>query len=156
WTRLALLQVRSCEVPLNSNPLRVRATLWGLNAVVGGIRSGQRPARPAEFEPGWVPQSDCPPDCTEVQVPGLLPGTFGWSTAGQTTAGMQLVCIVTPQTSGERSHASPLTTPVTGPSFVQAPISLLAVPMSAGTSDILDSFTCGLVLNPANVCAAVM
>src|SRR5205823_14431786 len=74
----------------------------------------------------------------------------------QTTAGMQLVCIVTPQTSGERSHASPLTTPVTGPSFVQAPISLLAVPMSAGTSDILDSFTCGLVLNPSNVCAAVM
>ena len=75
---------------------------------------------------------------------------------GHTSATLHSRVSVMPHTSGERSHARPLTMPDTGPTSSQAPISTPAVPTSVGTSEIRASVTVGLASRPLFVSAAVM
>src|SRR4051794_3390706 len=169
--RLALLQPASFDVPPRASltrPPRMRSLRPCLESfVMGGTRSGHAPfgtdAADGEVTACFVTsgglQSDAPAVCVEIHVPGSLPGARmlgslgSGSTAGQIQLGMQSCFIVTPQTSGERPQASPLSRPEIGPALMHAPISSLAVPTSAGTLDIRDSVTVGDGSNALSTCA---
>src|SRR3954453_4747117 len=69
---------------------------------------------------------------------------------------MHLASMVTPHTSGERPHARPLMMPATPGTLVQAPISSLALPVSAETFEMRAVSNCGDALRPSSVCVAVM
>src|SRR6476646_8058353 len=68
----------------------------------------------------------------------------------------QPASVVTPQTSGDRPHLRPLMMPAIPGTFVHAPISSLALPVSAATLEIRAVVNVGLAAKPSLVCVAVM
>src|SRR3954447_14768726 len=168
---VALLQPRSREVPRSDARRRDSRARLRLTRVTGASRSGHAPRAALPLPSAaarWaapLSHSAGPPVWLETQVPGSLsaaacsasaPAAAVWSTAGQTMCVPQAASVVTPHTSGERPQARPLMMPATPGTSVHAPISSLALPVSAATLEMRADVIVGLSARPSFVCAAVM